>query len=188
MHRRRVPDANLRLSSFESVTFSLTRPSLRIHRNRTSELIPPPNRETSTGAARVASRTRQPRTVEVLGPMCVVGGLVWSKQPSPRALCPSLSSIRPWSGLQWRPFAFGAELAGCKQLFLRGQHRRKLCQNADEPDNQAEEYDFFHGCPPRINSTIPDETPRFQVAWNRSAAAGARKPCIQDTRDVGNFL
>jgi hypothetical protein len=40
----------------------------------------------------------------------------------------------------------------------------------------------------RLNSTIPDETPRFQVAWNRSAAAGARKPCIQDTRDVGNFL
>jgi hypothetical protein len=33
--------------------------------------------------------------------------------------------------------------AGCKRLSLRRQHRRKLCQNADEPDNQAEEYDFF---------------------------------------------
>jgi hypothetical protein len=58
-------------------------------------------------------------------------------------------SIRPWSGLQWRPFAFWAELFDRKQLFLRGPHRRKLCQDADESDNQAEEYDFFHGCPPR---------------------------------------
>jgi hypothetical protein len=38
--------------------------------------------------------------------------------------------------------------AGCKRLSLRRQHRRKLCQNTDEPDNQAEEYDFFQWMSP----------------------------------------
>ena len=72
-----------------------------------------------------------------------------------------------------------AQSKPCKQLFLRGQHRRKLCQNADEPDDQAEEYAFFQWMSLN-NSTVPDETPRSQVAWNRSAATGgwARKPCI----------
>ena len=85
--------------------------------------------------------------------------------------------------------AFWAELAGCKQLFLRGQHRRKLCQNADEPDNQAEEYDFFQWMSPRSQldySRRDTEIPsRVEPV---GGGAGARKSRIQDTRDVGNLL
>src|SRR6267378_2886768 len=32
---------------------------------------------------------------------------------------------------------------GCRRLSRRRQHRRKLCQSTDDPDNQAEEHDFF---------------------------------------------
>ena len=69
-----------------------------------------------------------------------------------------------------RPFAFCAELAGCKQLFLRGQHRRKLCQNADEPDNQAEEYDFFQWMSP----ADLDSTRLFQTRHRESVGGDWR--------------
>jgi hypothetical protein len=42
--------------------------------------------------------------------------------------------------------------AASARLFQRRQHRRKLCQNTDDPDNQAEEHNFFHGCPPNFRT------------------------------------
>ena len=85
-------------------------------------------------------------------------------------------------------YGFGSDgiAEGCKRLFHRRQHRPKLCQNTDDPDNQAEEHNFFHGCSPELRppydaiaaKDVPGQggveaEPRFRFHTARSEPAKA---------------
>ena len=91
----------------------------------------------------------------------------WSRRARPSMML--LTTVR-------YGFASDGIAEGCKRLFHRRQHRPKLCQNTDDPDNQAEEHNFFHGCSPAKD--VPGQggveaEPRFRFHTARSEPAKA---------------